>query len=82
MATVICTVRVRKNGALSLPKRAREELELQPGDEVEIQIRTPGATPAESPRNPLYDIRWGNQQCRNSGPISRTLSDPPGSILP
>jgi AbrB family looped-hinge helix DNA binding protein len=56
MATVTCTVRVRKNGALSLPKRAREELGLQPGDEVEIQIRRPEATPEKSPRNPLYDI--------------------------
>ncbi len=38
MAIVYYTARVEKNGSLSLPKEAQEALDLQPGDEVEIQV--------------------------------------------
>jgi bifunctional DNA-binding transcriptional regulator/antitoxin component of YhaV-PrlF toxin-antitoxin module len=46
-----CT-RVQPDGLLSLPEEAREQLGLQPGDQVEIRIQTI----EEAPRNPLYDI--------------------------
>lgn len=56
MATVNCKARVRKNGSLALPKKARERLNLQPGDEVEISVHRPEASAKEAANNPLYGI--------------------------
>jgi AbrB family looped-hinge helix DNA binding protein len=38
MTLVHYTARVEKNGSLTLPKEAQEALNLQPGDEIEIQV--------------------------------------------
>ena len=38
MATVHYTAKVQRNGSLSLPREAREALNLQPGEEIEIQV--------------------------------------------
>lgn len=38
MTTVHYTAKVEKNGSLTLPKEAQEALNLQPGDEIEIQV--------------------------------------------
>lgn len=50
------TARVREDGSLTLPQEAREQLGLQPGDQVSIQIETSAAASRKAPRNPLYDI--------------------------
>jgi antitoxin component of MazEF toxin-antitoxin module len=52
MAAITFTARVQPDGSLSLPEEAREQLGLQPGDQVEIRIQMIEA----APRNPLYDI--------------------------
>jgi AbrB family looped-hinge helix DNA binding protein len=38
MTMVHYTARVEKNGSLTLPKEAQEALNLQPGDEIRIQV--------------------------------------------
>jgi AbrB family looped-hinge helix DNA binding protein len=38
MATLQFTATVEENGTLSLPTEVREELGLQPGDEVEVRL--------------------------------------------
>ena len=43
MASVTCTVQVGKNGTLTIPKVAREQLNLRQGDRVEVTLRKPGA---------------------------------------
>lgn len=56
MATVTLKVRVRRDGTLALPRKAREELGLRQGEEVEITLRTPDAAPTSRTDNPLLGI--------------------------
>lgn len=40
MATVYYKATVQQNGSITLAKEARDALNLQPGDEIEIQVET------------------------------------------
>lgn len=55
MATTVFKAKVRRDGALSMPKAMREKLHLREGDEVEVAVSTPVAE-AKSEENPLLKI--------------------------
>ena len=53
MATTY-TAKVRRDGALSIPKAMREQLHLREGDEIELAVSTPFEPSVEE--NPLLKI--------------------------
>jgi AbrB family looped-hinge helix DNA binding protein len=56
MASYTFSARVKKDGSLVIPREAREQLGLQQGDRVQIQIETPLTVAGPAARNPLYEI--------------------------
>jgi bifunctional DNA-binding transcriptional regulator/antitoxin component of YhaV-PrlF toxin-antitoxin module len=56
MATLTYMVKVQPDGSLLLPKEAQEQLRLQPGDQVEIQIQKAESALETEPQNPLLRI--------------------------
>jgi AbrB family looped-hinge helix DNA binding protein len=54
MATTIYKAKVRRDGALTMPKAMRERLRLHEGDEVEVAVSTPAVEAREE--NPLLKI--------------------------
>ena len=55
MATTVFKAKVRRDGALSMPKEMREKLHLHEGDEVEVTVSTPVAE-ASGEENPLLRL--------------------------
>lgn len=56
MATIECTARVRKDGALTIPRAARDALSLQQGEAVKVILSKPLAKRHGSTVNPLYEL--------------------------
>lgn len=54
--TVTVTAKVRKDGLLAIPKKARERLALRAGDEVQVCVEVPEGTATEQEENPLWGI--------------------------
>ena len=56
MATITCTGRLRKDGALGIPRAVRQELGLRRGDQVEVVVRKPASRRRKGADNPLYHL--------------------------
>lgn len=56
MAEITITARVRRDGTLAIPKKARETLGLHEGDEVEITVNTASAPTQEPGSDPLLEL--------------------------
>lgn len=56
MSAFVCTARVQQDGSLELPREAQEQLGLQPGDHVQVQIERAANANKQTVGNPLYEI--------------------------
>jgi AbrB family looped-hinge helix DNA binding protein len=56
MAEITITARVRRDGTLAIPKKARETLGLHEGDQIEITVNKPDTQAASSGGDPLLEL--------------------------
>jgi AbrB family looped-hinge helix DNA binding protein len=56
MEGITITARVRRDGTLAIPKKAREMLGLQEGDQIEITVNKPDTQAAGSGGDPLLEL--------------------------
>ncbi|MBM3492733.1 MAG: AbrB/MazE/SpoVT family DNA-binding domain-containing protein [Armatimonadetes bacterium] len=70
MATVTFTAKVLRNGVLVIPKEAREELRLHPGDEMDVCLSAPCETQTPAGSNPLLDIIGLGGSGRTDGSVN------------
>lgn len=57
MAIIRYRAKVRKNGSLTIPKQAQEQLGVQPGDAIEVSLsRSTGPFQGDRSENPLAQI--------------------------
>ncbi len=56
MSDITITARIRRDGALAIPRKARELLGLQEGDKVEITVHKPDVQVASTASDPLLAL--------------------------
>lgn len=56
MAGITITARVRRDGTLAIPKKARETLGLHEGDQIEITVNTSSTQAGEPDGDPLLEL--------------------------
>jgi AbrB family looped-hinge helix DNA binding protein len=56
MAGITITARVRRDGTLAIPKKARETLGLHEGDQVEITVNKSSPQAEEQGSDPLLEL--------------------------